>query len=102
MSASHNSVESILELPGIRVVERVLMENASDSQNRLAYGGQNEAETIGCCCPDSDRGGGHPCGAVMVKMRAESVADLVLMAEHLGVRPSRKDFSRAMGLVRES
>jgi hypothetical protein len=38
----------------------------------------------------------------MVKMRAESVADLVLMAEHLGVRPSRKDFSRAMGLVRES
>jgi hypothetical protein len=33
-------------------------------------------------------------------MRAESLADLVLMAEHLGVRPSHTDFSRAKGLVR--
>ena len=39
-------------------------------------------------------------GAVMVKMQADSLADLVLMAEHLGVRPSRADFSRAKGLVR--
>jgi len=40
-------------------------------------------------------------GAVMVKMQADSLADLVLMAEHLGVRPSHTDFSRAKGLVRE-
>ena len=32
MSVSHNSVESILELPGIRGADRVMMENASDSQ----------------------------------------------------------------------
>ena len=37
--------------------------------------------------------------AVMNKMQAESLADLVLMAEHLGVRPSHTDFSRAKGLV---
>ena len=41
-------------------------------------------------------------GAVMVKMQADSLADLVLMAEHLGVRPSHADFSRAKGLVRAS
>ena len=41
-------------------------------------------------------------GAVMVKMQADSLADLVLMAEHLGVRPSHMDFARAKGLVREN
>jgi FixJ family two-component response regulator len=41
-------------------------------------------------------------GAVMVKMQAGSLADLVLMAEHLGVRPSHMDFARAKGLVREN
>jgi hypothetical protein len=35
----------------------------------------------------------------MVKMQADSLADLVLMAEHLGVRPSHTNFSRAKGLV---
>lgn len=39
--------------------------------------------------------------AVMNKMLAESLADLVLMAEHLGVLPSHRDFSRAKGLVPE-
>ena len=41
-------------------------------------------------------------GVVMNKMQAASLADLVLMAEHLGVRPSHADFSRAKGLVRAS
>jgi len=41
-------------------------------------------------------------GAVMNKMQAESLADLVLMAEHLGVRPSHVDFSRAKGLLRDN
>jgi FixJ family two-component response regulator len=41
-------------------------------------------------------------GSVMHKMQAHSLADLVLMAEDLGVRPSHMDFSRAKGLVREN
>lgn len=39
-------------------------------------------------------------GSVMNKMRAASVADLVLMADRLGVRPSGVDFSQARGLTR--
>ena len=38
-------------------------------------------------------------GVVMNKMQAASLADLVLMAERLGVRPSHMDFSKAKGLV---
>ena len=38
-------------------------------------------------------------GVVMAKMKAESIADLVMMADRLGVRPSQADFSRAKGLV---
>jgi hypothetical protein len=34
---------------------------------------------------------------VMIKMAAESLADLVLMAERLGVRPIGVDFSKAKG-----
>jgi FixJ family two-component response regulator len=41
-------------------------------------------------------------GAVMDKMQAESLADLVLMADHLGVRPSHTDFSRAKGLIQRN
>jgi FixJ family two-component response regulator len=41
-------------------------------------------------------------GVVMDKMRAASLADLVLMADHLGVRPSGKDFSAAKGMIRAS
>jgi RNA polymerase sigma factor (sigma-70 family) len=36
-------------------------------------------------------------GRVMRKMKADSVADLVMMAESLGVRPYESDFSRAKG-----
>ncbi len=39
-------------------------------------------------------------GSVMNKMRAASVAELVLMADRLGVRPSGVDFSQARGLSR--
>ena len=41
-------------------------------------------------------------GSVMNKMRAASVADLVLMADRLGVRPSGVDFSEARGLTRST
>lgn len=41
-------------------------------------------------------------GAVMVKMNANSLADLVMMADRLGVRPLHVDFSKAKGLVRAS
>jgi len=36
-------------------------------------------------------------GSVMKKMDAESAADLIIMAERLGVRPEGADFSRAKG-----
>ena|SRR5215469_1446891 len=39
-------------------------------------------------------------GVVMHKMRADSVADLVLMAATLGVRPSRADFAKSKGIFR--
>jgi len=39
-------------------------------------------------------------GRVMDKMAAKSLADLVLMAERLGVRPSGVDFSKARGRIR--
>jgi FixJ family two-component response regulator len=41
-------------------------------------------------------------GRVMNKMEAESVADLVLMAERLGVRPAETDFSTAKGKLTSS
>jgi FixJ family two-component response regulator len=36
-------------------------------------------------------------GRIMDKMEAESLADLVVMAERLGVRPTATDFARAKG-----
>ena len=41
-------------------------------------------------------------GAVMAKMDSHSLADLVVMAERLGIRPAHVDFSRAKGLIRAS
>jgi len=41
-------------------------------------------------------------GVVMTKMGADSLADLVVMAERLGVRPTHVDFSRARGMIRVS
>jgi FixJ family two-component response regulator len=39
-------------------------------------------------------------GVVMTKMNATSLADLVVMADRLGIRPSNVDFSKAKGLFR--
>jgi FixJ family two-component response regulator len=41
-------------------------------------------------------------GRVMKKMEAESIANLVLMAERLGVRPAETDFSTAKGQLNSS
>jgi FixJ family two-component response regulator len=38
-------------------------------------------------------------GTIMRKMAAESLADLVMMADRLGVRPANADFSKAKGKV---
>jgi FixJ family two-component response regulator len=38
-------------------------------------------------------------GQVMIKMAAESLADLVMMAGRLGIRPSGGDFSKAKGRI---
>jgi FixJ family two-component response regulator len=41
-------------------------------------------------------------GVVMHKMRANSAADLVVMAATLGVRPSPGDFAKSKGIFRAS
>ncbi|MGH7905264.1 MAG: response regulator transcription factor [Candidatus Binataceae bacterium] len=38
-------------------------------------------------------------GQVMAKMKAASLADLVLMAERLGIRPAEADFAKARGRI---
>jgi FixJ family two-component response regulator len=41
-------------------------------------------------------------GVVMNKMQAESLAGLVVMAEHLSIRPSHMDLSTSIGRAREN
>jgi FixJ family two-component response regulator len=41
-------------------------------------------------------------GVVMKKMKADSTADLAIMADRLGIRPSYLDFARARGMVPSS
>jgi FixJ family two-component response regulator len=41
-------------------------------------------------------------GVVMKKMKADSAADLAIMADRLGIRPSYLDFAKARGMVSSS